>query len=195
MFLYSQHKKEFWISGIIILLVVGYWQRRNIAKTLKIPLYLALDPMSTVRYYQLNQAFRPYVASLIDQADLLGYDSTIVSGYRNYQDGVKLAQQLGEAAAPITNYHLFGLAVDMNFTSRATGKVLNKATSTLADWNTSGIPILADNLGIRWGGTFSTPDINHFDLASVYPILDLTNLAIDQYGSLQNVNGTDLKIA
>jgi hypothetical protein len=188
-------KRYIIISGILAAAIVGYIMRRRIVYALQLPVVYSLDAMSLYRFEQLNPAFKPYIVSLIDKANTAGYDTIIVSGYRNYADSVKLANQMGESAAPVISYHLFSLAVDLNFKNRATGATLTKSGSSKAQWEASGVLQIIRNLGLRSGADFNSVDVNHVDLGNKYAIADLKDKAIAQYGSVQKVNGPELKIS
>jgi hypothetical protein len=188
-------KRYIILSGIAAAAIIGYIMRRRIVYALQLPVIYQLDAMSLYRFKQLNPAFKPYIVSLIDKANTAGYDTIIVSGYRNYVDSVALAKQMGEANAPVVSAHLFALAVDLNFKNRATGKTITKSGSSKAEWEASGLLKIIRNLGMRTGADFSNADVNHVDILNKYPIEDLKDMAIAQYGDVQNVNGSELKIA
>ena len=188
-------KRYIILSGIVAAAIVGYIMRRRIVYALQLPVIYSLDAMSLYRFKQLNPVFKPYIVSLIDKANTAGYDTIIVSGYRNYVDSYKLTLQMGESAAPLISYHLFSLAADLNFKNRATGVTLTKSGSSKAQWQASGILDIIRGLGMRTGADFNSVDVNHVDLGNKYSIADLTDMAVAQYGDIQNVNGTELKIA
>jgi hypothetical protein len=187
-------KRYIILSGIAAAAIIGYIMRRRIVYALQLPVIYQLDAMSLYRFKQLNPAFKPYIVSLIDKANTAGYDTIIVSGYRNYVDSVALAKQMGEANAPVVSAHLFALAVDLNFKNRATGKTITKSGSSKAEWEASGLLKIIRNLGMRTGADFSNADVNHVDILNKYPIDDLKSLAVEQYGSVNSVNGSNLKI-
>jgi hypothetical protein len=183
------------ISGFIAAAIIGYIFRRKIVYALKLPVIYQLDPISLYRFKQLNPVFKPYIVSLIDKANTAGYDTSIVSGYRNYQDSKTLSAQMGESEAPLISYHLFGLAADLNFTNRTTGQTLTKSGNTKSQWEASGLLQIIRDLGMRTGADFNSVDVNHVDLGNKYAIPDLTVMAENQFGSIQNINGTILKIS
>lgn len=188
-------KRYIIISGFIAAAIVGYIFRRKLTYALQLPVIYQLDAMSLYRFKQLNPVFKPYIVSLIDKANTAGYDTIIVSGYRNYNDGVALAAKQGEANAPVINAHLFSVAVDLNFKNRKTGQTLTKSGNTKSEWEASGLLQIIRNLGMRTGADFANVDINHVDILNKYPIDHLTALAVKQYKSINNVNGPELKIS
>lgn len=187
-------KRYIILSGIVAAAIVGYIMRRRIVYALQLPVVYSLDAMSLYRFKLLNPVFKPYIVSLIDKANTAGYDTIIVSGYRNYSDSVALAKQMGEANAPVVSAHLFSLAVDLNFINRATGKKLTKSGSSKAEWEASGLLKIIRDLGMRTGADFANVDVNHVDILNKYSIDDLKALAVAQYGSVSDVDGSNLKI-
>ena len=101
------------------------------------------------------------VAFLSEVEARLGYTPTITSGYRTQAEQQRL-QRAGNANAVSagTSPHVYGLAIDANFTRR--GARLHSGSGRAA-WEMSGIPALARRHGLRWGGDFSRPDVVHFD--------------------------------
>jgi len=97
-------------------------------------------------------------AALIHAFDQAGYDTIITSGYRPGEKG----------------RHSAFRAIDVNVICRATGKQYMMHTSK-AEWQATGLPLLAVQMGFRWGGNFTTPYVHngttyagydpvHFDL-------------------------------
>lgn len=119
----------------------------------------------------------PALASYIEQADQIVRDQTenalslsVVSGYRSPTRQAQLlarwnaGDRRGLVVKPAArSKHSEGLAVDLGFVWA--GRTLTVAETPRAYWQ-----FLADLLrpvGVRWGGTFSPPDLNHFDITVV----------------------------
>jgi len=83
----------------------------------------------------------------------VGYATRITSTYRSFseQRALYAAWKAGRsrypAAAPGTSKHELGLAFDLAGSNEALA---------VAGY-------VAPHLGLRWGGTFSTPDVVHFE--------------------------------
>ena len=110
----------------------------------------------------LHPLARARMAAFLSEVEArLGYTPTITSGYRTQAEQQRL-QRAGNANAVSagTSPHVYGLAIDANFTRR--GAQLHSGSDKAA-WEMSGIPALARRHGLRWGGDFSRPDVVHFD--------------------------------
>lgn len=119
----------------------------------------------------------PALADYIDQADQIVREQTddnltlqVVSGFRSSAHQAQLmarwnaGDRRGIASRPAArSKHSEGLAVDLGFVW--IGRGLTVAETPRAYWE-----FLADLLrpvGVRWGGTFTPPDMNHFDITVI----------------------------
>jgi hypothetical protein len=153
---------------------------------------------------QLNDVAKPIFGNFLNRIQTeLFLDIRINCVYDSYADSLKLHEL--DSRNPLYNFHEFGLAVDMNIIKDfgIVGKertFLKKDTSE--DWDLTGVPQLAKECGVRWGGDFSTyHDPVHWDIASkfgtdVYDVLNkMIALAKKQFGedlSTCRLNKTDL---
>lgn len=100
--------------------------------------------------------FRRFIQSI----EHLGYTVKIRDSLRTSEQQASYKQANKKNAAPGTSAHEFGLAIDMDV--YANGKLLSKRTPR-ADWINSGVPRIASEYGIKWGGNFTNyADNNHF---------------------------------
>lgn len=105
------------------------------------------DPTLT-HWNSLDPGFQPYVAYFLNAARAARYPLVIISGRRSST----LNAEVGGAERSL---HLYGLAFDVGFQSYRREQV------PLVYWQNLGI--FWESMGGRWGGRFSTPDVNHFD--------------------------------
>jgi len=93
-----------------------------------------------------------------------GYRVLVTSGYRSYEEQVRLKKQNSKNAAPGRSPHQYKRAMDINLISFSG---LIRKSDTKARWNSTGVPQLAKERGFRWGGDFNTyHDPVHFELRS-----------------------------
>jgi hypothetical protein len=119
--------------------------------------------------------------------------------YDSYEDSLRLHEL--NPLNPVFNFHEFGIALDMNIIKD--DRMFYKYDSK-EDWESTGVPQLAKQLGIRWGGDFSNyHDPVHFDIANkfgdnIFKVLaKMIVLAKAQFGedlSNAQLNKTDLKL-
>ena len=134
------------------------------------------SPVSSNEAYlsRLNGTFAARLRRLIAYAETtLGYDVTITSGFRSYQEQAALHAQNPSNARPGTSRHESGIAADVNLRNRKTGQVVRKADS-LATWRATGWPAAAEKFGLHWAGSFGGyHDPVHIELLSGWE--ELTN--------------------
>ena len=93
--------------------------------------------------------------------DECGYDTIITQSYRSIGRSNQLHFINSKNAIGGFSAHNYGFAIDCNFIKNRI--TLMKATDTCI-WHLSGIPQLAKEMGIRWGGDFNGyADRVHFD--------------------------------
>lgn len=97
---------------------------------------------------QQDAAIRAYW--LVRTARESGIPLMIISGYRS----ADLNRSVGGAPA---SKHLSGRAFDVQVQGFTRDELPISWWTALGSW-------AEQNLGLRWGGRFSTPDVNHFDV-------------------------------
>jgi hypothetical protein len=86
-----------------------------------------------------------------------GFSVQLNSSFRTFEEQFKLWQEQPELAAiPGTSLHESGLAFDFNVIDQ-NGKKFGKWSSP-SEWESTGIPLLFNNEGMRWGGDFGFKD-------------------------------------
>ena len=117
------------------------------------------------------------------------FDVQINSAYRSFSEQARVQKENQAmvppkpAANPGSSYHNYGLAIDMSLVSRTVDGLRYGFNKSVADWKQTGVPEIGTKLGLRWGGTFSTPDQVHFDLGNKYTINECKTLAQNTYGT------------
>lgn len=113
-----------------------------------------LSPEAQSRFVQLIQGINK-----------LGYAVDITSGKRDFAEQFALHELNSKNAKPGHSRHELGGAIDLNLINRTTQVRLRK-TSLKQDWLATGVPQLATQLNIKWGGQdFATYyDPVHFEL-------------------------------
>lgn len=96
----------------------------------------------------LDPQFRPYALYFIQAARQAGLPLVIISGRRS----ATVNREVGGAERSL---HLYGWAFDTQVQNYSREQV------PLAYWQALGE--YWEAMGGRWGGRFSTPDVNHFD--------------------------------
>lgn len=127
-------------------------------------------------------------------AKKMGWDVIFTSTYRTFAKQAQLKAQNSLNASPGRSFHNYGMAIDINIRN-ANGVQMKKASS-VADWESTGIPQMGKNLGFVWGGDFANyHDPVHFDLRNYYDIDDLENAAISQFGTnWSDIKGNEINI-
>ena len=112
-----------------------------------------------------------------------GYTLKINTTYRSYQRSIELKVINPSNATPGKSAHNYAFAVDMNVED-LTGKTYMK--NNRKPWVESGIPKVATDLGMRWGGNFQNyVDCVHFDVTRVTDTT-IVNAAKDNKGLPQS---------
>ena len=91
--------------------------------------------------------FRKFIAA----AQKRGWKVVLTSGFRSFAKQGELKKANSKNASPGRSVHNYGYAIDVNLVNIQTKKWLKKA-SPKTDWIASGIPKLAEEMGLRWGG-------------------------------------------
>jgi len=100
----------------------------------------------------LEVGFQPYAAHLVMAARQAGVPLVIISGRRR----AALNAEVGGATHSL---HLYGYAFDV--------QVLGYTRDQVPLWWWEALGRYWEAMGGRWGGRFSTPDVNHFDSGGV----------------------------
>ena len=105
----------------------------------------------------------------------------ITSGYRTFEKQQQLYDSGQTTARAGNSFHNYGMAIDINLIRF--GKYIGMI-NTKSAWLETGVPQIAEEMGLRWGGNFSSfYDPVHFDLGNEYPLSSLKNRAEQLYGS------------
>tara|TARA_R110000824_G_scaffold284734_1_gene472979 strand:+ start:6955 stop:7530 length:576 start_codon:yes stop_codon:yes gene_type:complete len=107
------------------------------------------------------------------------YDIYITSSYRTPEEQTALQATEPLAVAAMNSYHQFGMALDLNPVSKEGGVFVNSSKS-IQEWLDTGVPQIAEEFGLRWGGYFNTTDKVHFDMGNYYSIQELRDTYTNQ---------------
>lgn len=144
---------------------------------------------------QLHKKAQFKFSKLIDRIEKeTDYNVIITDGYRTFADQQK-EHEIDPRNPPAGDgFHVYGLAIDINATNGTS--YLRKASSK-EDWENSGIPNIAREMGFRWGGDFKTYyDPVHFDLGNDYDSNHLKELAFEQFGTnWDDIKGNEIKLS
>lgn len=183
-----------WLAAAVLLVAIVVFvvllRRRNKYSTLTDD----QEAMLATLHPKEADVFREFVDTVQRKT---GWTVEIVSAYRSFAKQTQLyANQgglsIGGAAKPGRSFHQYGLAIDIK--AKKDGKEL-RMKSSRSEWEASGIPKIAKELNMRWGGTFANNwDPVHFDVSTRYKIDDLISKAKSQFGSLENTIGNRLKL-
>lgn len=191
---FEKHKSVIYIIAVIVLIIaLIFFFRRQINNYLSKNKNLIMFPADIALHLnnlnpQYRYVFEDFIKKIIDS----GYKPQINSSYRTFARQAELYKQDNRNAKPGFSYHNYGLAIDVQVSKD--GKVWGKSTPVTL-WNQTGIPQIAKQMGLRWGGTFAGYlDAVHFD----FPVKSTTylyNLAVQQFGAdVNNIKGNELII-
>lgn len=108
-----------------------------------------------------NQKSSLFISFLNRVKNELGYDVIITQSYRSIAYQNRLHKENSKNAKGGFSAHNYGFAIDVNFVK---GKEQLKKSTDAKTWIDSGIIKIANECGLRWGGTFTTYyDPIHFD--------------------------------
>ena len=112
-----------------------------------------------------------------------GYRVKINSINRSWEEQAKLKNQNPKNAPPGRSKHNYGMAIDMNIITpqSTTNRTLMKRNRT--PWLEEGIPIIAEEAGLMWGGNFS----NYVDCIHFYVNFDLNRTYNNTINSQSNL--------
>ncbi len=112
---------------------------------------IANGGMESLERYKNN---RNLFIGFINAINRAGYWVRVTSTQRSYQEQWQLKYGKGgnlNNAEPGHSHHEHNEAIDINIVDKKTGKVYKKQTSE-AEWRATGVPAIANSLGLRWGG-------------------------------------------
>lgn len=116
----------------------------------------------------------------------------VQSAYRSFSEQARIQRENQAmvpprpAANPGNSFHNYGLAIDMTLISKTVNGLTYGFNKTSNEWKQTGVVDIGTKLNLRWGGTFSTPDVVHFDMGNIYTINQCKTLAQNTYGSDPN---------
>ena len=158
------------IGAGVSIVTLAIWKRRTITK-------YVLSAQNKAYVSLLNKDVKGKFTKLISAINKHGYSVYITSGYRGGSDG---------------SMHQLGCALDVNLINDKTGEHITMKDNTIQEWLDTGVPQIAEKMGFRWGGRFSTytnmygtkGDPVHFDYQFDGKDYDgLLSKGIAQYGS------------
>jgi hypothetical protein len=161
-------KKLLALLGVSALIVVLFGK--------KIATY-ALSAEQEAFISALNPVAQPIFRGFIQDITASGWNVMIPEG-----GGTR---PFDNSVYPNGDFHMYGLALDINAVQ---GTTWLHSTSPVADWQASGIPALAVKRNLAWGGNYTTPDPDHFDMANTYTTAQLYQLSQQQGVNPNNVN-------
>lgn len=190
------YKHRFYISVVLGLIIIWYFLKRK-KKVFNPKNYPHITPEQGKMLEDLNEGAKPDLYEFINRANQLpGVEKIqITSAYRTHADQIRMTKKYSAVAAAVGySPHQYGLGVDIVVTWK--GKRLANSTGTLAEWRASGIPKLAESLGLRWGGTFKKTDPVHFDVVAKYNLSTskLREKGIKMFGSAEKTEGNKIPI-
>jgi uncharacterized protein YcbK (DUF882 family) len=94
----------------------------------------------------------PYPIALVNAVRAAGIPLVVISGRRN-------GNVNAEVGGAERSLHLYGLAFDLQVAGFGRDELHPYFWQTLGEW--------WESLGGRWGGRFSSADVNHFDTGVV----------------------------
>lgn len=199
----ERKQKILLIAGVLTVAIVGVsiWKRKEIASGVsglaaKVRNYV-FDKLIEGKLNQLHPEAQPFFREFVKRAQNLGWTVHITSGYRDASKQKEIKEQGSNfAVRPGNSYHNYGMAIDINL-YKGNWKNHIKMASSKAEWEATGVPAIARELGIRWGGDFvgkEKGDFVHFD-KPLKPMPELHHLAKNQYGNnVLNWKGNEIKL-
>lgn len=141
-------KGKYLISIAIILLVV-YYLSKPMARSSNEVFIQKMDP-----------SVRNTVRVFLKEIEAMGYEPVIRDSTRTYKEQQYYKKINPKNASAGSSSHEKGIAIDLDVYKN--GKVLSKKTLKSV-WISSGVPQLAEDYGMNWGGNFKNyADNNHF---------------------------------
>lgn len=133
---------------------------------------------------QLHPFVKEDFERLLDEVISRGYRVLINSTYRSFEDQRRLHIRNEQNPQPGDSAHNYGLAMDFNIVDKDTNEIFQKS-SPKQDWESTGIPQIAREMGFVWGGDFNLyHDPVHFVRKNEDKLnIDrLKQIAVNQFG-------------
>jgi len=170
---------------------------RNLSNTLLVSGNFGLNTVQEKFIQSLHPVaqdkFRLFLSTIEKQTP---FTVSLQSAYRSYAHQQRLKKEYAvtkpsvPVSSPGNSYHNFGLALDIVLVN---GYVTYGHGQTKKEWIATGVPKIASDLGLVWGGDFSNYDPVHFDLSNTYALNSLKSAATAQFGTDPNkVNGNQI---
>ncbi len=173
------------LALIVVFLIFYFWANIK-SQAMK----LHLSTQQTPFINTLNpQAKLIFVGFINEVKQRTGYDIYITSSYRTPAEQTALQAINPLAVGALSSYHNFGMALDLNPVKD--GVWINTSKSE-QEWRDTGVPDIAYEYGLRWGGDFNTPDKVHFDMGNYYGIQELRDLLTNQLAYNPTMEGCDI---
>lgn len=136
-----------------------------------------------------QETFREFLWKIKEK----GYGVLVTSSYRTFAQQAYYKALNSNNAAVGLSPHNYGMALDLNLIK---GTAWYRKESSKEKWESTGVPQIARDMNLRWGGDFKTyHDPVHFDLENEYPSEYLLLLARKQFGNVDdNVKGNKVII-
>lgn len=153
------------------------------------PLSAAQEKFIQTLHPVAQDSFRQLIFNIEKQTP---FRVQINSAYRSFSEQMRVQNENQAmvppkpAANPGSSYHNYGLAIDMSLFSKTVDSVSYGFNKSVAQWKQTDVIAISDKLGLRWGGTFSSPDVVHFDMGNKYTINECKTIAQNTYGSDPN---------
>lgn len=142
-------------------------------------LNLILSAQQELYIKDLHPSYQNKFRQFIKAIEATGWKVVITSGYRSFEKQAQLKKENSKNAAAGRSKHNYGMAIDIN--AQSGSKILRKASSK-ESWTNSGIPGIAEKMGLKWGGSFANYwDPIHFEIPLSMDLL--VSQAQKQFGS------------
>lgn len=127
--------------------------------------------------------------------DLRNGDGSKKNINKIYYNGMVYCVETNAGAVVVRRNNRVSICGNCDINATNGTSYLRKASSKEA-WEATGIPNIARDMGIRWGGDFKTYyDPVHFDLGNDYDVKHLKELAFEQFGTNWNdIKGNEIKL-
>jgi D-alanyl-D-alanine carboxypeptidase len=138
-----------------------------------------------------KNTFRTFIRRIEKET---GWKVKITSGYRNYEAQAILHAKNNKNAKPGSSYHNYGMAIDINLEKNG---VILKMASPKNQWVASGVPAIADDMNLEWGGNYPNyHDPIHFQPnRDKYPMKVLQAKGREQFGNdPKRIEGNKVKL-
>lgn len=121
-----------------------------------------IDKTNELYLSSLHPKYRDTFTRFISHIMALGFRPQINSAYRDFAKQARLKAEDKRNASPGLSMHNYGLAIDVQVSKD--GQVYGKNTPK-AIWLTTGIPQIAESMGLFWGANFpGYSDAVHFEV-------------------------------